>query len=429
MQNAVEYPKFRWFVMFTAAFAWITFGVVTMIFAPLNSTIADEFQRPVGGMMARFMALNSIGIGLGALFSGWLVDKFGPRKVLLGSMVLVTAYLMSVPHFSQTIRELVFLRFCEGFVAGPIHSTLAKLGQRWFPKNEQGFFNGVTNASIAVGFTAVYLLFTPWGEYFEGDWRKMIQSISVLTLISIVLITITLMKKEPPMPKWAAAGSSDPTADFKKALRIPTFWVGAFLLMCAMTFMSTINGLTPTFVLRPKPLGLEKPALITYLSIIKIGMVVMGFGMGFYLNKVFKGNIKRLALVGYSVCAALALFFALPYMWSAIPIMCVFLFLIGFFMNCEYPAVTVFIAHNYPPPILGRLFAICSCCAVFGSAILSGFAGLLLDWTGTFKSVYLLCMGLALAAAIATTKLNPIKEFQTAPVPKPSPEAEHALAH
>ena len=246
-QNAVAYPKFRWFVMFTAAFAWITFGVVTMIFAPLLSTIADEFGRPVGGLMARFMALNSIGIGLGALLSGWLVDKFGPRKVLLGSMVLVTAYLVTVPHFSQTIPELVILRFCEGFVAGPIHSTLAKLGQRWFPKNEQGFFNGVTNASIAVGFAGVYLFFAPWGEYFEGDWRKMIQSISVLTLTSIVLLVITLMKKEPPLQKWAAGGASE-SEDFKKAIGIPTFWVGAFLLMCAMTFMSTINGLTPTYV-------------------------------------------------------------------------------------------------------------------------------------------------------------------------------------
>jgi len=427
--NAVEYPKFRWFVLFTAAFAWITFGVVTMIFSPLLSTIASEFGREVGGMMARFMALNSIGIGLGALFSGWLVDRFGPRKVLLGSMVLVTAYLLSVPHFSQTIPQLTFLRFCEGFVAGPIHSTLAKLGQRWFPKNEQGFFNGVTNASIAVGFAGVYLLFTPWGEYFEGDWRKMIQSIAVLTITSIVLLTITLMKKEPPLQKWAAGTGASPEEDFKKAIRIPTFWVGAFLLMCAMTFMSTINGLTPTYVIQPKPLGLSKAIWIPYLSIIKLGMIIMGFGMGFVLNKIFGGVPKRAVIVGSTFSGILAFCFTLSPITSTLPIFCVVLFLIGFWMNCEYPSVTVFVAHNYPPAILGRAFAVCSCCAVFGSAIISGFAGLLLDWTHTFKSVYLLCMCLAFAAAVVATRLNPVKEFAKQPEPKPEAATATVGAH
>jgi MFS family permease len=397
--------------MFTAAFAWITFGVVTMIFAPLLSTIADEFGREVGGLMVRFMALNSIGIGLGALSSGFLVDKFGPRKVLLGSMLLVTAYLLTVPHFSQTIPQLVVLRFAEGLVAGPIHSTLAKLGQRWFPKNEQGLFNGVTNASIAVGFAGVYLLFGPWVDYFEGDWRKMVQSIALLTGTSIILLVIALMKKEPPLQKWAASSGASPEADFRTAIRIPTFWLGAFLLMCAMTFMSTINGLTPSYVLRPRPMGLSSPGLLIYLSVIKIGMVVMGFGMGFVLNKIFKQNVKLLCIVGYTMSAILAFCMSLRFTFSAIPIMCVFLFLIGFWMNCEYPAVTVFVATNYPPHILGRVFAICSCCAVFGSAIISGFAGLLLDWTHTFTSVYCLCAGLALAAAVASTMLNPVKEF------------------
>lgn len=428
MQNEVPYPKFRHFVMFAVAFTWFTFGVVTVIFAPLLPDIGEEFNREVGSLMIVFMSLNSVGIGLGTVVSGSLVDKIGPRKVLLGSSILVTVYLLSVPHFSQSVTQLVILRFCEGFVYGPVMSTLAKISQRWFPYKEQGRFNGIAVASIAVGFAATYLVFAPWLTYFDGNWRKMIQSISVLTIASVVLVAISLLGKEPPLHAWAVPAGSNPDKDFATALKLPVFWVGAIVLTLAMSFMQVVNGLTPAYVFSAKPLGLAMKPWIAgpCLAFIQVGMVLQGLLMGFILNKIFKGKPKYVCMMGFLASGVFSYCITLPFGHSSLQVLCVFLFLMGFFMNCNWPAISVFIATNYPPHILGRAFAVCSSCATFGAAALSALAGWMLDKTHTFTSVYLSCLIMAVVAALLASMMNPVTAFKKAPMPVANMEATPA---
>jgi MFS family permease len=235
MENAVVYPRFRFFVGFAFCFYWFTFGVVTVIFAPLLSTVANEFGAQVGSLMMALMSLNAIGIGLGTVATGYLVDKIGSRWVLLLSATMITVYLATVPYISHTVTQIIICRFIEGFCSGPVFSTLAKITRAWFPPKEHGVFNGVANGVMAAGFAGTYLVLVPWLTYFDADWRKMIQSIALLSSVAIVLLAFTFLGKEPKAPQWSFTPEQVEAAkrDFSRALRLPTFWVGAALLTLA----------------------------------------------------------------------------------------------------------------------------------------------------------------------------------------------------
>jgi MFS family permease len=416
MENAVVYPRFRFFVGFAFCFYWFTFGVVTVIFAPLLSTVANEFGAQVGSLMMALMSLNAIGIGLGTVATGYLVDKIGSRWVLLLSATMITVYLATVPYISHTVTQIIICRFIEGFCSGPVFSTLAKITRAWFPPKEHGVFNGVANGVMAAGFAGTYLVLVPWLTYFDADWRKMIQSIALLSSVAIVLLAFTFLGKEPKAPQWSFTPEQVEAAkrDFSRALRLPTFWVGAALLTLAMTVMQVINGLTPSYVFLPKPMGLGMHDAWAgpRLAFIQIGMIASGVLLSFLLHKLCRNKPKRVCMIGFVMTGLSCMSLVMPFACNPAWRLSVVFFLMGFFMNINYPSVTVFVAANYPLPILGRAFAVCATVAQFVSAAFSGFSGYMLNVTHTFTAVYGTCLMLCVIAFLLSFFLNPVRAFQ-----------------
>src|SRR5690348_6263251 len=87
----------------------------TGVALPAVPTLAKSFGVSFGlasGVMTAFM--------MGSLFatipSGWLIDRFGRKPVLLAGPLLTAAVAFLVAA-SQTFPELVILRFVNGFAA------------------------------------------------------------------------------------------------------------------------------------------------------------------------------------------------------------------------------------------------------------------------------------------------------------------------
>ena len=89
-----------------------------------------------------------------------------------------------------------------------------------------------------------------------------------------------------------------------------------------------------------------------------------------------------------------------------------FFFFIGALMNFGWPTVSAFIAANYPPYILGRIFSIASGISLLGGAILSSICGFILNATHGFTAVFVLIGIFGLVACIlAATVLKPVNAF------------------
>ena len=203
------------------------------------------------GELASAVAVNLALFGLAAPISGRLIDRFGPRIVMLCSMVLLTLGVIGTIF----VRELWQLTLLWGPViglgaGGGASVVSAAVASRWFVA-KRGMVLGLMSTASSTG----QILFIPLLGVIAATsgWR----SASLLTagVVAVVFAgCLAWMRNEPkdvglePYGGGGAAAAIAKAEDsvalgLKQALRTPEFWLlaGSFF-MCG----GTANGLVGT---------------------------------------------------------------------------------------------------------------------------------------------------------------------------------------
>jgi MFS family permease len=163
------------------------------------------------------------------------------------------------------------------------------------------------------------------------------------------------------------------------------------------------------------------------MAFIQYGMFVGAFLMSTILFFIFRGSLKWCASFLFLASGVFALFLIMPWPKSSLVHMEIAFFIVGFFANQMFPVVTTFITQNFPPYILGRVFGVAGGISILLGALFSGLAGMLLNWTDSYKSIYVLIFAIGVFACIlVAVTLNPVKAFakREAPVPQATGVAE-----
>ncbi|QEO14378.1 MHS family MFS transporter [Agromyces intestinalis] len=169
-------------------------GVVLapLFLAPLAETNAG---------LAQIISFATIGISflfrpLGAVVAGHLGDKFGRKRMLVFTLVLMglsTSLIGLLPTYAQigiaAPLLLVFLRILQGFSAGGEWGGAALMAVEHAPKGRRGFFGAYPQIGVPVGM--ILATFTLWvltssmspEAFLAWGWR-------VPFLLSIVLILV-----------------------------------------------------------------------------------------------------------------------------------------------------------------------------------------------------------------------------------------------
>lgn len=417
MEDQVVYPKFRVVVAIAEAWAWLTFGVVVLTFSPMLPLMAREFGRPIGSLVIGVFSLNSIACGVGVICAGPLVDRFGPRKVMLVSSMLVLISCLLIPFWTHNMAEVMAIRVFQGLAIAPLFSSLAALTRRWFPHKEQGLVIGFDNGMFPVGGALLFLMVPRLLPVFHGDWHKVAGLGSVIAAIEVILMTIIMFGKEPKIARHVRPAGVAPHNDFKIALKLPVFWVGAILLAVAQGIMQSVNSVSPSYLMAAPPMGLGWMQFVAgrTMLFVQLGMITSGLLMGFFLNVIFRDSAKWLAATGFLSVGLVVLSLSRPVAPSPVSAAIVFFF-VGALMNIGWPAVATFITENYPPHILGTVFAIASGISLWGGALSLGTCGEILNRTHSFVAVFgFLCVIAIVASVLAATMLNPLKAFEEQP--------------
>lgn len=150
--------------------------VLGMIFAITVINYADRATLSIAGTeVSRVLSLDPVMLGMvfsafawaymiGQIPGGWLLDKFGARRVYGCSLILWSVFTMlqgtvgwfGVSGISAAIM-LFFLRFMLGLVESPAFPANARIVACWFPTNERGTATSLFNSAqyMAIG------VFTP----------------------------------------------------------------------------------------------------------------------------------------------------------------------------------------------------------------------------------------------------------------------------
>ncbi|ADG17713.1 d-galactonate transporter [Paraburkholderia atlantica] len=199
----------------SAARTKVRYGILALIFVITTLNYADRATLSVtGSAMRTAFSLDAIRMGyifsafswayvLSQLPAGWLLDRFGARRVYAASIFLWSLFTLLqssvglLGSAGAAITALFVLRFVMGAAESPAFPANAKVVASWFPTNERGTASAIFNA--AQYFAAV--VFTPlmaWLTHAFG-WETVYVVMGAVGLL-LALTWLKVMKNPADHP-------------------------------------------------------------------------------------------------------------------------------------------------------------------------------------------------------------------------------------
>jgi MFS family permease len=244
-------------------YAWVIVGVtlVTLMAAQAvraaPGVIIVPLEQEFGWDRAAIslaVGVSLLAFGLGGPLGGWLLERFGPRRLLTGGILLIGAGLVAL----MNIRELWQLYVVWGIViglgtgaAGQVAS--AAIAQRWFRTHRGlivGLFGGATSAGQLIFVPAMAALTVAVG------WRAAIALLLGAAAVAVVPLVLLMRDRPSDVGQRAVGEGTTLTAAEKaddarrtpvrEAVRRREFWLlaGSFFV-CGYTS----NGLIGTHLI------------------------------------------------------------------------------------------------------------------------------------------------------------------------------------
>ena len=164
----------------------------------------DFFVRDLGWTRAEVTSGNALSkLLVGPVFgfaAGWIVDRFGPRRLMLAGIVMAGGALVGLGAVSTLgFFYVCYLLNALGYVCGgPLPNQV--LLSRWFDEN-RGKAMGFAYLGIGIGGTLVPLVATALTSAY--GWRAALQILGGL-MIAIALPMAWFVKDTPDAPAFAA---------------------------------------------------------------------------------------------------------------------------------------------------------------------------------------------------------------------------------
>ncbi len=170
---------------------------------------------------------------------GWLMDKFGPRPVVLGGGILAgLSWVMN--SYATSLEMLYFTAIVAGVGAGCVYGTCVANSLKWFP-DKRGLAAGLTAAGFGAG--AALAVIPISGMIHSSGYQSAFFTFGLIQGGVIFVASLFLIR--PPIGKFAAAASkANPTTkrDYTpgEMMRTPVFWLLylAFVLVAAGGLMA-----------------------------------------------------------------------------------------------------------------------------------------------------------------------------------------------
>jgi sugar phosphate permease len=386
--------------------------VVATAFAALFSVVGlalyglplyyDFMVREFGWSRTMVTSGNAISkLVVGPLFgfaAGWIVDRFGPRRLMMAGILMAGGALVGLGLTSAAWAFYFFYFFnALGYVCGgPLPCQV--LVSRWFDRT-RGKAMGIAYLGIGIGGAAVPLL-SHWLTDLFG-WRGSLQAVGVL--IVLIALPMAFFVREAPsgVGGRSAAGPRNPRDPEKPALRTilatPAFYLLALGSMCSIAAVGGTNQHLKLFLSLDR--GYSQGDAARVISLVLAVSIVGRLLMGWLADRMPR---KRVMLIIYLLVAgAIPLLLVRTSTWS----MYAFAVIFGLGLGGEYLIIPLMAGELFGIGVLGRVMGIVLTADGVAEATAPMLVGSFRDRFGSYDTGFLVLVGAALVGAAAIALL------------------------
>jgi fucose permease len=340
-------------LVFIAACAGLAFFGVTML---ALGPVLEPLKKVVVGANSLPSTL-SIGIILGTILFGYIVDKFGYKWLLISGALLALAGIQGLANFVE-ITMLHIAMFILGVGGGILNGETNALVADIYDDNQRG-----TRLSILSAFYCIGALLWTLLNYFIADYTVPLQCVSAIMILFIVLFISMQFPKAKPQ------GS----VSLKKSLgllKYPALILFALILFFQSGFEGITGNFTKTFLQNIHQIP-ENAATLS-LTWFTIGMLIGRIPLGAIMKKLNDSATLYLYLL-IAVTGVAILYFTcnLAFIYTATA-------LIGFGVGATFPVVFNYLGRTFRD-MSGTAFSIALFIALLGQFSFNKIVGVLFD--------------------------------------------------
>jgi len=404
--------RYRWTICALLFFA----TTINYIDRQVLGILAPDLQRQIGWSEIEYgyiVTAFQAAYALGLLFFGRLIDRFGTRVGYGISLVV-----WSVAAMGHALAKSAFgfgvARFSLGLGESGNFPAAIKAVAEWFPKKERALATGVFNSGANIG-AVVAPAVVPWLTLTYG-WQT---AFIATGLIGFVWLAFWWPMYERPekhkkvSPAELAHIQSDPAepggaqipwgqlAKYKqtwafvvaKFMTDPIWW---FYLYWLPKFLNKNYGLTLD------KLGL--PLIVIY-TMTTVGSIGGGWLSGFFIKRGWVINKARKAVMLICALCIVPIVFAanVSEMWFAV-------MLIGLAAAAHQGwSANLFTTASdmFPKNAVGSVVGIGGMAGSVGGMLLATSAGFLLEWTGSYVTLFVIAGSAYLVSLLIFTMIVP----------------------
>jgi MFS family permease len=375
---------------FLALFAVVGFGIYGLPF------FFDFIMEERGWSRTQITSGNAVGklivAPLFGFFAGWLIDKYGPRSLMMTGAVMLAIAFIGIAFTSSLEMFYVFYVFnALGYVfAGPLPSQV--LISRWFDKN-RGKAMGIAYLGIGAGGAVVPILAAKLEAMF--DWNTALAILGGIGFVLIFGVAFFIRdnahKKRANPSKEQVAIPAIKGVTMREILRDPNFYLLGIGSMCSI---GVVGGVSQHIKLYLSDMDFSQTDAAQVMSFVLlsslIGRVLMGF-----LADIF--NRKYVMLMIYLIVASAIPLLLVPDFTGRIYIFAV---IFGIGLGGDYMIIPLMAADLFGIKALGRTMGIILVADGVAEALFPVLLGVLYSEAVGYTIGFSVLIGVALLGAV-----------------------------
>jgi MFS family permease len=405
---------YGWWVVATCAVGLFWGPPVTVFSFPIFlKPLMQEFHAGRAAVSLA-LTLNLVISALTAPLTGWLVGRYGARRVMLPAAAIFGALLLSTRLFSTTLWHFYVFYAALGVVAhglGPI--PCGYVVSHWFDRR-RGLALGLM--MIGLGLGAMIMPSFAQQLIVTHGWRAAYSILGSAVLLVVFPVVAVLLKENPhdlgllpdgKSPKKSTALGVVVVSGLsaRDAWHSGTFW----LMVSTFFFVSaSAQGCVIHLAAMLTDRGITAQTAALGSSVVGAALLIGRVGTGYLLDHLFAPRIAAVIFGGSALGICLL-------WWGTAPFAFAGGFLVGLGLGAEVDLIAYLTSRYFGLRAFGEiyssLFSAFALAAAFGPLIM----GKSFDLTGSYRTPLAAFLVATLLAAGFMTRLGPYRYCTTAP--------------